>query len=84
MKFRMSKKWCKQAVDLEKGHVVAAGRPVRRNLTLHVVVYRFAGGRNPYSAEVFTSKAKANRWMNGNQYGVIAERYQVAIPRMKS
>lgn len=51
-----------------------------RRKDLHIIVYKFAGGRNPYAAEVFTSRAKANRFMNGSQYGVIADRIHVVLP----
>jgi hypothetical protein len=46
---------------------------------LHIVIYSWSGDKKLH-AEVFTSKARANRWMDGTQYGVIGSRRQIAIP----
>jgi hypothetical protein len=46
---------------------------------LHVVIYQWSGEKK-YHADVFTSKVKANRCMDGTQYGVIARRMQLEVP----
>jgi hypothetical protein len=52
----------------------------RKPKTLHIVAFKFAGAGNKWAAEVFTAKRRANRCMDGSQYGVIARRVQVEVP----